>query len=78
MIKEPFSWKELNDLGVEEERDIKGLEVPAENAYLVKPRCLDRRFQERLQGSGFNLDAEVKVYRPDPPPYGDFWMFEQP
>ncbi len=78
MIRKLFSWKELNDNGVQEKGDIEKPAVPGENAYLVKPRGLDRRFQEVLQRSGFNLDTEVKVYRPDPPPYGDFWMFEQP
>jgi hypothetical protein len=78
MIRRQFSWKELNDNGVEEERDIKEqLPLHRENAYLVKPKCLDRRFQKILQDSGFDLDKQVKVYQPDPPPPGDFWMFEQ-
>jgi len=77
MIREVFSWKHLNDNGVEEERDIKKLALPGVDAYLVKPRYLDRRFQEILECSGFDLDREVKVYQPDPPPTGDFWMFEQ-
>ena len=69
MISTKFSSIELCNYGVK---------LPGRKEIrLVMPKCLDRRFQEELQRRGYDLDKEVKIFQPDPPPSDDTWTVEQ-
>jgi len=60
MISTQFPSLELSSYGVN---------LPGRNdTRLVMPKCLNRQGQEEFKRRGYDLDKEVSIFQPDPPP----------